>query len=229
MESLLNGSASTAAANDAVCQATATTGAQWVSYCKLMAPAFFTPVVLNASHVASLSGVGITEVSDNNPDTQDATFKSVLTTPRTLAALGNLAGVSPTPSMGVTTTGQHLVNAFGGQLKDYDNADGTVDGTDACYDYIAFGFGDGNSMVGRSMQSAPIHFAGNQDMGPTNKYNRFVVVYKVDKSNTAPCSSSNDSARLIGSSMAMGAMSGGLWGVGTSAAHAYSNMAAANK
>ncbi|MCK4840814.1 MAG: type II secretion system protein [Methylococcales bacterium] len=228
LESLINGVAGTVAATDTVC----TTALATNIYCKMMATGFYTPLTLTADHVASLNAASITQVLDNNPDTTDATFQSVNTAPRTFIATEFLAGVSATPSAGITTVADHLVEAFGGQQSDYDNTDGTVDGVDGCFDYVAFGIGDANSMIGRTMQSAPIHFANTADMGATNKYNRFVAVYKVDASNVAPCSGAGtmmrEKAKFIGVAMSMASMSGHLWGVGASTAHAWSNLAAEN-
>jgi len=217
MESLLNATAGTRTDGaDTICEA----AVAFDPYCKMMAPAFYSKLTLNAAHVTSLNNAGITSVLDNNPDTTDATFKSVAAA-RTFAAAEFLAGVSAAPSTGIATVPEHLVEAFGGQVADYDTA---------CYDYATFGIGDGNTMIGRTMQSAPIHFANQAAMGPTSKYNRFVAVYKVQKSMALPCGdgtmTSIKPAKFIGTAMSMGAMSGHLWGVGASASHAYSNIAA---
>ena len=188
-------------------------------YCKMMTTTFWTPTALTGPMVMSLNSAGIQQVLDNDPDTGNATFESTLATPRTLATTGFVATVA---AVGGGTIASHLADAFGGQPEEYDNADGNFDGTDNCYAYVGFGVGDGSELVGRTLNSAPIHFASNGDMGPVNKYNRFVVVYKVDSSNTAPCSTGTDRAKFIGSAMSM---SGHLWGVGHSAGHAYENIA----
>jgi len=236
LESLINGVAGSVAATDTACS-TATLGGV---YCKMMSTAFYTPLALNAHHVASFAGSSMTEVLDNNPDTTDATFHSVNTAPRALAAGATelVASVSAAPGgnnadgTAIATVADHLVAAFGGQRSDYDSTDGTVDGADACFDYVAFGIGDANSMIGRTMQSAPVHFANTANMAATNKYNRFVAVYKVDSSNTAPCSGAGtmmrEKAKFIGTAMSMATMSGHLWGVGASTAHAWNNLAADN-
>jgi len=224
MESLINGAAGTAAATDTTCQAaTANT-----IYCKMMYTGYWTPLQLNTQMVESLSSADITNVLDNDPDTANATFESV-TGSRQLATSGFVATVDkaldPATGLPFNTVADHLADALGGTANQYDNSDGTFDGVDNCYAYVGFGVGDGNEMIGRTMNSAPIHFAQKGSMGAANKYNRFVAIYKVDKNNTAPCSTDSDRAKFIGSVMSMSKTAYHLWGVGHSAGHAYEHIA----
>ncbi len=225
LESLINGT--TGALTSGPCSGGAE--AANLVYCNMMNTGFWTPTALNGQMVMSLNAAGIQNVLDNDPDTANATFESTLPTPRQLATTGFVATVAAVSTAGTgtfnNTIAGHLADAFGGQPQEYDNSDGTVDGTDNCYAYVGFGVGDGNEMIGRTMNNAPIHFASRGDMGPVNRYNRFVVVYKVDSSNTSPCSTGTDRAKFIGSAMSMMSMAGHLWGVGHSAGHSYENIA----
>ena len=210
LESLINGAAGTAAATDATCTAATIN----TVYCKMMYTGFWAPKQLNSVSVGSLNSAGIQNVLDNNPDTANATFESVLATPRTLATTGFVAVVAADTFANVE---DHLADAMGGLPTDYDAT---------CYDYVGFGVGDANEMIGRTMNSAPIHFANNGAMGPVAKYNRFVAIFKVDTDNTtAGCSTGTERAKYVGSAMSMSAQSGHLWGVGHSAGHAYENIA----
>ncbi len=91
-----------------------------------------------------------------------------------------------------------------------------------CYDYIVLGVGPENEMIGTVMADAPLHFASAGGMGPDKRYNRFVTVFRVDKSNTAPCSENTEPAKFIGSAMLM--MPPHLWGLAHTQAHTYENM-----
>jgi type II secretory pathway pseudopilin PulG len=209
-------------------------------YSKLMNPGLLGTVAVNNDssvamsdarriRVMSLNRAGIQTVLDNDASTDNATFNSVSPTPVDLTTttsdknLAQVCGLDNNPMMGTTCDGgtdpadiaNHLAKAFGGQASDYDTT---------CFDYIAFGVGDGTEMIGRTMNSAPVHFASNGDMGPANKYNRFIAVFKVDKDNTtAGCSTNTEPAKFIGSAMLM--MQNHLWGVGHTLGHAYENIA----
>lgn len=193
-------------------------------YCAMMNTAFWEVGTLNTANVMSLNSVGLQRVLDMDAESSNATFASTSGTPRTLALGGLFAKVAC--ANGVTTAActanankereEHLADAFGGQIADYDTT---------CYDYIGFGVGDGSEMIGRTMNSAPIHFAQNGDMAAANRYNRFVAVYRVDTNNAAGCSSNTEPAKFVGTAMSMAAMSGHLWGLGHSAGHAYENLA----
>jgi type II secretory pathway pseudopilin PulG len=211
---------------------TLTDAAAGTIYSKLMNTDLFDAVSVNGSGAMgsadvirsqSLTAAGITNLLLNDNATDNATFHSTTGTPVAHATVSvSVARVcaedaDPMAAAGCTYTDaaaqSHMVEAFGGQAADYDTA---------CYDYLAFGIGDGSELIGRSMSSAPVHFASRGDMGPVNMYNRFVAIYQVDKNNTAPCSTSVDKAKFVGTAMAM--MQGHLWGVGHSIGHAYENI-----
>ncbi len=231
MEALINGAAGTAAATDATC----TTAAVDTVYCKMMAPAFFGTTTADTGTAGattmvanSLAAAGITDIYYNNPDTDNATFASVTGGQVTLndGAAHVLATVSATPSAGITTVEQHLAEAF---ERPQDNFDST------CYDYVVFGIGDQSELIGTTMNTAPVHFAQQGNMGPALKYNRFVAVFQVDKTNAAVagvagtnkgCAAGMEAAKFVGTAMAMGSMAGHLWGTSHSLAHTWENIAA---
>lgn len=222
LESLVQLTAGSATAPKTNCQGTAANSI----YCGMMTTNFWEAAQLSTANVMSLNSAGIQTVLDMDPETTNATFASTTGAPRALTANGWVAKVGcANDATGAAVTGaactdalkaEHLADAFGGQSTSYNTT---------CYDYYGFGVGDGNEMIGRTMNSAPIHFASNGDMAAAQRYNRFVAVYRVDKSNASGCSSSTEPAKFIGSAMSMAAMSGHLWGVGHSAGHAYENLA----
>ena len=80
------------------------------------------------------------------------------------------------------------------------------------------------------MTDAPVHFAANGDMGPQQKYNRFVAVFEVDKADSGTtardggtCSEDVDSARLVGTAMAM--MDSHIHGLGHHLGHTWERRA----
>jgi type II secretory pathway pseudopilin PulG len=226
MEALINGVPGTASATDATCQ----TALIDTAYCKLMYTGFFVPVQLAAPRLASLNSAGITSLYYNNPDTANATFLSTLPTPTTLAAASWVAGVG---THTFATIEEHLAYTFQRPVSNFDST---------CYDYVAFGIGEGSELTGKAMSTAPVHFASQGGMGPVNKYNRFVGVFQVDKLaaasapaavgttgiNSKGCNAGTEAAKFIGSAMSMGQMSGGLWGLAQSQSHSYENIAAGN-
>jgi type II secretory pathway pseudopilin PulG len=229
LEALINGAAATAAAAPDCAAATADT-----VYCKMMNPAFFATAQLDSTAAAgspelirfnSLNMAGITSLLYNNPDTGNATFQSTLATPTTLAGAAHT--IATVAAVGTGTIEDHMAAAFGRPVTNFDST---------CYDYVAFGIGEGSSMTGRVMSTAPVHFAQNANMGPVNKYNRFIAVYQVDKNpaavaptaTTSGCAAGTETAKFIGTAMAMGAGAGTLWGTARSLSHSYENMAAGN-
>ena len=129
-----------------------------------------------------------------------------------------------------TTIENHLADAFGLQQTEF-NA--------GCNDYIVLGIGQESQLIGRTMSDAPIHFAQNGDMGPNNKYNRFVAVFEVDKADgstaitdadardngsTIDCGVTTQGAKFIGTAMIM--MDGHLRGLAHEMNHTYTNIAA---
>lgn len=165
-------------------------------YTKLVNKNYLLPTALNATHVSSLNKAGLVSVFDNGNATTDATFKSTSGSERTLAAgqyiatLGEAAWsgsavTAPATQAGYNNVQAHLAYAFGGKSTDYD-----VD----CYDYVVMGIGDSNEMIGKTMQTAPVVFQANGDLAPTKKYDRFLAVFKVQKSIAAGGSGGNNTS-----------------------------------
>ena len=135
---------------------------------------------------------------------------------------------------------EHLADAFGRKASKF-NA--------TCNDYVILGIGQENEMVGKAMSEAPIHFAQNGNMGPDNRYNRFVAVFEVARQTGTPgalvgssqpvdeqgnnlaatdidCGATAHPARFIGTAMLM--MPPHLWGLANAQGHTYANIAAGN-
>lgn len=153
-------------------------------YTKIVNKNYLLPTQLNAVHVSSLNKAGLVSVWDNGDATTDATFKSTSGTERTLAAGAYVATLGAAAWSGSAVTApaatadynavqEHLAYSFGGKATDYDVN---------CYDYVVMGIGDGNEMIGKTMQTAPVVFQANGDLAPTKKYDRFFAVFKVQKS-----------------------------------------------
>jgi len=125
---------------------------------------------------------------------------------------------------------EHLAYAFYNNTSAWVNFDhdNTPDGVDNCYEYIAFGVGPESEMVGKVIADAPLHFASQGGMGPENSYNRFVAVFRADKSNntTIGCSAMTEPATLVGAAMLM--MPKHLWGAAHTQAHTWENLANKN-
>ncbi|MGX2038966.1 type II secretion system protein [Methylocaldum sp. MU1018] len=229
LEALINGAAATAAAAPDCAGAAAND-----VYCKMMHTGFFAPATIDPAgapgsadlvRYRSLNMAGITSLFYNDPDTANATFASTQPTPTDLTAGSHtVATVAAVATLGAGTIEDHMAQAFGRQPSSFDST---------CYDYVAFGIGDGSSMTGRVMSTAPVHFASQSSMGPVNKYNRFIAVYQVDKSMAAVapgaansgCTAGMEAAKFIGTAMAMGSGAGHLWGTANSLSHSYENIA----
>lgn len=231
LEALINVAAGTALATDATCVAAVAD----TPYCKMMSTAFLSTAVVNTAGAAdeavranSLAMSGITDVYYNDPDTDNATFGSILGIPVTLndGAAHTLATVSATPSATITTVAQHLAEAFERTEDSFDTT---------CYDYVVMGIGDQSDLIGTTMNTAPVHFSQVGAMGPALKYNRFVAVFEVDKTTALVagvvgtnkgCSTGMEPARFVGTAMSMGAAAGHLFGTSHSLAHSWENIAA---
>ncbi|MDF1582501.1 MAG: hypothetical protein P1P78_04250 [Methyloprofundus sp.] len=235
MEALINGAAGTAAATDAICVAAVVD----TPFCKMMAPGFFGTTTANsgtpgttAMVANSLAAAGITDIFYNSPDTDNATFGSII--PGVPVKLNDgaahiLATVSADPdgvAGPIATVQGHLAAAFERPVDTFD---------ETCYDYVVFGIGDQSELIGATMNTAPVHFASQGNMGPALKYNRFVAVFQVDKTGAAVagvagankgCAAGMEPAKFVGTAMAMGSMAGHLWGTSHSLAHTWENIAA---
>ncbi len=87
--------------------------------------------------------------------------------------------------------------------------DGDQDG-DGVQDniYVMLGVGPESDMTGRTVQSAPVHFAQVGAMNANNRYNRFVAIFKVDNDTDVGRTGSADNATLLCTGMAMSELEG---------------------
>lgn len=208
-------------------------------YDDLMNTSLVAPWTVNMQGAMSLTmGSGIDEVWEmkDGANNQSATFDAVsapisISNGTTVLGVVSTADIDGNGSYGDAgeTTAHHLAYAFYNNTSMYnvfDADDGTLDGTDNCNKYVVFGVGPENEMINKVISDAPLHFARSGGMGPEQKYNRFVAVFKVDSSNAAPCSTSTDPAKLVGSAMLMGP--GHLWGLAYSHGSTWNNVANKN-
>jgi len=167
-------------------------------YSKLMNtdPLVYVPktytVGTNKLEVASLKKAGISSIMSLGLGSPSATFN----------AAGPVTTLTGTNSVGMLTVGlgaetqtgaggdaygsieAHLADATGQKRSNF-NA--------TCNDYVILGIGQENSMIGKAMSDAPVHFAQNGNMGPDFKYNRFVAIFEVDKANGTPAALATNS------------------------------------
>jgi len=71
--------------------------------------------------------------------------------------------------------------------------------------YVAYGIGQSSDLVGKTMTTAPVHFAQQGDMSASNKYNRFVVVFEAY---TGTVGMTAKRAKFVGAGMAMMSLEG---------------------
>lgn len=240
LETLINKGVATAGTASGVCT-TATAG---TVYCGMLDPELFAVTTLNFVNGTSLAMAGMQTAYSNNPDTANKTFQSNDGTVVNIgafdgstvgalvasvgcgrdAAAAPVVGAACTPSTYVGTVktsglkDAHLASALGGAAADYDTA---------CYDYVTLGVGDNSELIGRTMSAAPIHFATNGDQSPINNYNHYVAIFKVDKSNTAPCTTATEAAKFVGAAMGVPVFPNNkLFGQAAGTSFAYENQAA---
>lgn len=84
-----------------------------------------------------------------------------------------------------------------------DDGDGNND-----FIYVVLGVGPESDMTGRTIQSSPVHFAQIGAMNATNRYNRFVAIFKVDNDLQVGSTNGADAATLACTGMAMMALEG---------------------
>ncbi len=235
MESLIQQTAGTGTVSGADCAEVGEV------YCEMMNTGFWTPVPVDTGTAGpttiranSLAMAGITSVYHMDPNGDNATFRSTEATPTPLAgaptALAAVAGIDEDGD-GIATVEEHLAAAFERPAGDFDSG---------CYDYIGLGIGDKSTMIGKSMSTAPVHFAQTGAMSAANRYNRFVAVIQVDNNGAAVapgatdtansttygtpgCPAGMEPAKFVGTVMSMGAGAGHLWGTAHSLAHTWEN------
>lgn len=190
-------------------------------YGDLMRTNLFSVLSLNTNQFTSLNAAGITdlfEMSDSSAN-ESATFDSTVNSSTALAVGVNVAEVA---AGGTADQAAHMLEAFG---RHFDVG---------CYTYVALGIGAQSDLIGQTITDAPVHFANNQkNMGPDDKYNRFVAVYQVDNSDStgnslvdgvtgAACTERVEDAKFVGAAMAMGM--GHMFGLNHSLLHSYENL-----
>jgi prepilin-type N-terminal cleavage/methylation domain-containing protein len=118
---------------------------------------------LTAAQANSLSEAGINSVHYFQDDPDHATFSpyaSAVTSPTAVAA------------------GVRLVSL---------TADGIVKlNLEPTGQYVVLGLGSRNSMIGKTVADAPVHFPDNPDDDPSRFYSRFGVVFKVNVGRALP-------------------------------------------
>jgi type II secretory pathway pseudopilin PulG len=215
LESLINQAAATAAASGVCTTATANT-----IYCGIQDRNILAVTALTTTTLESLNKAGITQVLDNNADTANKTFASTQDTAtyqQTLATSTPLATVGTcqyaSACGGGTAVDYHMQTAFGGATTDYNTT---------CYDYFVFGVGNDSDLTGTTIASPPVHFSEDGSANAIEKYNRFLAVYQVDKSNSGTCTSWTESAKFMG--VAMNGSYGHLWAQNSALSFAYEHM-----
>jgi hypothetical protein len=95
-----------------------------------------------------------------------------------------------------------IAAATGLSKEDVDNKVALVSAGGKGHTFVAFGVGTASEMMGRTIQDAPVHFASNGEVGPTNAYNRLLAIFEVDAS-TTKATMAVDRAKFAGTGMAM--------------------------
>lgn len=251
MSALINNADATAGTASCAAGFTDPNGSTFVNtadgiFCGMLDPEMFaaTQYVATAAGVEniplnSLKKAGFNMYVQNNPDSDNKTFNSDIgmmylpdpyaaTDSGFFAKVNGLSAASAAAAgltgMMATTPAAHMSLALGGAMMDYN---------DTCYDYLAFGIGDKAELIGNTMQSSPVHFPENAELGPVQRYNHYVAIFQVDKSNTATyteggatksCSSVTERAKFIGTVMNVPKYTGShLFGVGESLSYTYEN------
>jgi type II secretory pathway pseudopilin PulG len=141
----------------------------------------------------------------------------------------HMVGVPGLTIDGITGTEAHLAVALGKAPMDYDAG---------CYDYVAFGLGDANGLVTKTIASSPVNYPEDATKGPVDYYNHYMAIVRVDKSNTATdstwnamygtkCSAITETAKFLGVVMNVPHSTGShLIGVNSSLGSAYENQLA---
>ncbi len=230
--------------NHAVAAGTgACAGAQVVGdpYCGLLDTGVFEKITYtkpaaapaNAAEIgyASLASAKINMIVNNKTDATNKTFGSY--TGMIGIDLYNAMAAASVPLIKVgparDTTGAvpastdalvaaHLAAALGKDPMDY---------KPACYDYVAFGLGDANGLVSKTIAQSPVHYPEDATKGPVDYYNHYIAIAQVDKSNSGTCTSITEPAKFLGVVMNVPAYpTSHLFGVNGSLAYGYENQVA---
>lgn len=184
----------------------------------------------------SLEKAKISMWVDNNPAAPNKTFGSYTgmimidsagmmgSSPVNLIKVAPVSAATSTALSVGTKVEDHIALALGKDPMDY-NA--------SCYDYVAFGLGDANGLVTKTIASAPVHFPEDATKGPVEYYNHYIAIIQVDKNNGAgtsyggnamTCSSITEPAKFLGTVMNTTAYTGShLFGANASLAYGYQN------
>lgn len=178
-------------------------------YGKMMNSALYTALQLSTAQSRTLSNVGIGSVYDMWETTTNATFQANTGAER---ALGGGQYVA------------RITNKMNGMALDDDNCKLLFNGkncdTTNNY-YVAFGVGTNNSMIGRTISEAPVHFAKNAGMAAQERYNRILAVFQVPI-NPDGGMMTTEKAKFMGTVMPMSM----LMGLGEDLSAEYAQMAA---
>lgn len=185
-------------------------------YCKLMNPGVFAAetIVTYPGIPTALAAAGINNVLQLDNQTTDATFAATDgNAPVAVSAVTAYAVIADQDS-GTSNTGADVAN----EIEESFGIDANTVNTTSVF--VAFGIGQGSELIGRTISDAPVHFAQQGAMGPTNKYNRYVAIYEIEEPTNA---NTEVAAKYVGSGMAM--MSDHFFGLAHSMGHAYENIA----
>lgn len=216
-------------------------------YCALLDPGVFTAAAYtvpvdpaapaDGAEVAymSLYGSKISMVVNNNPSAPNKTFGSYVGMVNINPYSGGMpfagikvAGMRTGAAGAVDATAgaveRHLAAALGKDAMDYDAT---------CYDYVAFGLGDANGLVSKTIASSPVHYPEDATKGPVDYYNHYIAIVQVDKANSGTgymgkkCSSVTEPAKFLGAVMNVPNYPGSkLFGVNGALAYTYENQVA---
>lgn len=228
LETLITAATAAATGTGPAC-ATQTAGGL---FCALLDGNMFAPATYDASAADSIPLIsladkgGMKAVHDNDGTPANKTFNSGVDGATNLTGYTGGTGtkklILATVAKGNSATiEEHLALALGGHASDYDAT---------CYDYVAMGIGDHNSMINNTMASAPVHFPEDATKGPTDYYNHYLAILQVDKANSGngmngtPCSATTDKAKFVGVAMNVPPYPGShLFGANQSLSYAYDN------
>jgi hypothetical protein len=161
-----------------------------------------TAVTLTAAEASALTGKGITQLQAMVP-----------------SANGAPAGFDPTfnyyssadPKAGLVNVAQGTVLAG----LDPQNGNGNASTVARCIKmnlpltgrYVALGLGPRTSMIGKTVQNAPIHFGDQPVLNPEFGYERFCAIFKVSDTAAGP---NFTQAQLVGVAPVMDSGLGGI-------------------
>jgi len=130
-----------------------------------------TTLTLSPNEISALTGVGITQVQMMTTTPVDPTFNnyaSALPTPVTIGGTGGITGLAGLdPTTGTTSTAYARCVTLNLPITGR---------------YVVLGIGPRVSMVGKTIQTPPVHFGDQPVLNPEYGYQRFVAIFKVSDS-----------------------------------------------